>query len=108
MSDITGYTQAAEVLDTRQEKYEELSDICAELPDGFRAVELSGRNADSPYRVEKRTKYNPKWVPIARFTEPDAKYEWADDIADSSGKEYRCVVDHSEGEVYLEVLIEDE
>lgn len=103
-SDERGWTEAAEVLDTRRDAYEEVDDLADELPDGFRAVEVYGD--DEPrYRVEKRTQYEPYWVPIGEFTDDDAKYEWAEEIADGTPDHIRAVLDYGSRTVYLEALI---
>jgi hypothetical protein len=99
-----GYVEAAEVLSTRQDEWEEAEDVERILPDRFRVVELS---KTAEFKIEKETTYGDRWVRIARFTEPDAKYEWAEDVASAVDGDYRCVVDKTENEVWLEVRIDE-
>jgi len=103
-TDPTGYTKAAEILDTLREPYEQASDLTEVIPSDFRVVEVSNGGG---YQIERETEYCPKWVAVARFTEPDAKYEWADEFQQETSGEYRCVVDHSSGEVWLEVKVDE-
>jgi len=87
--DLHGWTEAAQILDTLKEGYEQREEISSELPDGYRAIEVSGGNG---YLVEKRTGYKPFWAPIAEFTNDDAQYEWGDELHEEMGDGYRCVV----------------
>jgi hypothetical protein len=105
MSDeIQGYAEAADVLETRQERFEEAQQLADELPDGFRVAEVS---AGEGYHIERQTQYAPKWVPVAEFRDIDAAYEWADDIQKNTSSEYRCVIDQTNGGVYLEVRVDE-
>lgn len=100
-----GHVEAAEVLGTRKGQYEEASDLADVVPDGFRVIEVSSGEG---YHIERETRYCDKWVPVARFTEHDAKYEWGEEIDAETGDGYRCVVDYTADEVWLEVLVTDE
>lgn len=104
MSDTTGYVEAAEILSTRQTEYDEGAELSNELPDKFRVVE---KTATGEFKIEHEAEHAGKWVPIAKFTEPDAMYEWAEELDKSVSDEYRCVVDHTGGDVWLEVYVDE-
>lgn len=101
---IRGYTEAASIESNRMEDYEEADSIVGTLPDNFRVVERSGK---AEYLIERETDYAGFWVRVAVFTEPDAKYEWAEEIDKETGDEYRCVVDRTNGEVVLEAWYDE-
>ena len=106
MSDDTerGWAEAAEVLDTRTDAYEEADNLSDDLPEGFRAVEVYD-NGETRFRIERETQYEPYWVAIAEFTAGDADYEWAEEIADGTPDNIRGVVDYESRTVWLEARI---
>ena len=97
-----GYAEAAEVLDTRQDPFEEAEKLKNELPDSCRVIQHLDSHEVS---IEHETDYEPFWISVARFTDNNASGEWADELAESLDSDYRAIFDYTTGEYYIEAMV---